>query len=456
MPEPRDLSLVEAAQRLRKRKLGAVELVQSCLERIEAREPQVRAWVRVYSDGALAEAKRLDRRAKRGDFAGPLHGIPLGIKDIFDVAGMETRAGTAAYTPRVAEADAASVACLRGAGAIVLGKTETTAFADGDPAPTRNPWDLSRTPGGSSSGSGAGVADRMCLGALGSQTAGSVLRPASYNGIVGFKPTHGAISLAGVIPFAWSLDHVGTLTRTVADSWLLWSLLRLTAPASAGRTSRRGGLPTPPGRGTLGTRKPSPRKPRRLWRLRGLFEKEASAESLAAFEKACRTLAKGGAKIVERPLPPAFDNVLAAQERIMHAEAAAYHRDNFAQRGHLYPPLISRMIGQGQAATAVELALAYEQRRRIRIELAPLLAEVDAALTPTTVGPAPTPETTGPRTFQAPWSFAGLPTITLPCALSSDGLPLGVQLVGAAHAEDDLFAVCAWAESRLGFDARPA
>jgi Asp-tRNA(Asn)/Glu-tRNA(Gln) amidotransferase A subunit family amidase len=202
-------------------------------------------------------------------------------------------------------------------------------------------------------------------------------------------------------------------------------------------------------------RQPARRKPKRLWRLRGLFEREASAESLAAFERACRTLARGGAQIVERPLPPAFDDVLAAQERIMTCEAAAYHRDNFDERAHLYPPRIAEAIRQGRASSAVDLALAYQQRRRAQAELAPLLSAVDAALTPSTVGPAPTPETTGPRTFQAPWSCVGLPTITVPCALASDGLPLGLQLIGAAHGEDGLFGVSAWAEARLGFAARP-
>lgn len=441
MPLPRDLSVFEAVHQLRRRKLSAMELVTSCLERIAAREPHVRAWVRVYADEALAQAKKADRKAKRDDFAGPLHGIPLGIKDIFDVAGMETRAGTPAYLARFAEQDAPSVARLRDAGAIVLGKTETTAFAYGDPTPTRNPWNLSRTPGGSSSGSAAAVADRMCLAALGSQTAGSVLRPASYNGIVGFKPTYGAISTAGVVPLAWSLDHVGTLTRTVADAWLLWHLMRLTGPGKQGRKAAPKGPPR--------------RKPKRLWRLRGLFEKDASAEALAAFEKACRALAKAGAKIVERPLPPAFDGILSAQERIMTSEAAAFHKGNFAQRAHLYPARIAEAVRQGQATGAVDLALAYDQRRRVLAELAPLLAEVDAALTPSTVGPAPTPETTGPRIFQAPWSLAGLPTVTLPSGLASDGLPMGLQVIGAAHEEDALFAVCAWAEDKLGFDARP-
>jgi aspartyl-tRNA(Asn)/glutamyl-tRNA(Gln) amidotransferase subunit A len=441
MPASRDLTIYEAAHKLRKRKLSAVELMESCLERISAREPHIRAWVRVYADEALALAKKLDRKAKRGHFAGPLHGIPLGIKDIFDVQGMETRAGSAAHVPYLAEQDAGSVARLRAAGAIVMGKTETTAYAYGDPTPTRNPWNLGRTPGGSSSGSAAGVADRMCLAALGSQTAGSVLRPASFNGIVGFKPTYGAISTAGVIPLAWSLDHVGTLTRSVPDAWLLWNLMRLTGHVKASRT------------GTL--QPPTRRKPKRLWRLRGLFEKDADAESLAAFESACRRLAKAGTKIVERPLPRAFDGVLAAQERVMVSEAAAYHRENFMTRGHLYPAKIAEGIRQGQATSAVDLALAYELRRRLLAELAPFLSDVDAAITPTTPTPAPTPETTGLRTFQAPWSFTGHPTITIPSGFASDGLPMGVQFIGAAHEEDALFSVCAWAESKLGFDTQP-
>jgi len=441
MAEPRDLSVYEAAHQLRKRKLTAADLVHSCLERIAEREARVRAWVKVDRDEAIAEAQPLDRKARRGGFAGPLHGIPLGVKDIFDVAGMETRAGSPAYTARLAEMDADSVACLRRAGAIVLGKTETTAFAFGDPAPTRNPWNLERTPGGSSSGSAAATADRMCLAALGSQTAGSVLRPASYNGLAGFKPTFGAISSAGVVPLAWSLDHVGPLTRTVADAWLLWNLMRLTGGAAV----RKSALPAPPSR----------RKPKRLWRLRGLFEKEASAESLASLEKACRDLGKAGAKIVERPLPPAFEDVVAAQQRVMLSEAAAYHGPNFARRAGLYPPVLAEGIRQGQAFSAVDLALAYQQRRTLQAELAPLLAEVDAAVTPTTVGPAPGPETTGPRTFQAPWSFAGLPTITVPWGLASDGLPLGIQFIGAAHEEDALFGVSAWAERVFGFDGKP-
>ncbi len=234
---------------------------------------------------------------------------------------------------------------------------------------------------------------------------------------------------------------MGTLTRSVPDAWLLWNLMRLAGSAKVPRS----GAPQPPAR----------RKPKRLWRLRGLFEKDADAESLAAFEIACRRLAKAGAKIVERPLPPSFDGVLAAQERVMVSEAAAYHRENFAARSHLYPAKIAEGIRQGQATSAVDLALAYELRRRVLADLAPILANVDAAITPTTPTPAPTPETTGLRTFQAPWSFTGLPTITVPSGLASDGLPMGVQFVGAAHEEDALFAACAWAESKLEFEERP-
>jgi aspartyl-tRNA(Asn)/glutamyl-tRNA(Gln) amidotransferase subunit A len=190
--------------------------------------------------------------------------------------------------------------------------------------------------------------------------------------------------------------------------------------------------------------------------LRGMFEQSAEPASLAVLEAACRAFAKGGARIVEGPLPPGFAGVLEAQHCIMAAEAAAVHRIGFAERPQLYPPRITAIIREGLGTAAVDLVAAQEQRRRMIAELAPLLAEVDVALTPSTVGPAPTPETTGPRIFQAPWSHAGLPTLTLPAGLAPDGLPLGVQLIASAGLEDDLFSVAAWCEKRLGFAERPA
>src|SRR5213594_701756 len=206
------LGVAEARERIGRGSLSPVALVEACLERIGALDATVQAWVHVDAKGALAAARLAEHAAVRG----PLHGIPVAVKDIFDVAGLPTTAGAPPFAHRRPDEDAASVALLRAAGAIVLGKTHTTQFAYRDPAPTRNPWNLAHTPGGSSSGSAAAVAARMVPLALGSQTVGSVLRPAAYCGVVGFKPTHGLVPTAGVIPLAWSLDHVGVFTREVA------------------------------------------------------------------------------------------------------------------------------------------------------------------------------------------------------------------------------------------------
>jgi aspartyl-tRNA(Asn)/glutamyl-tRNA(Gln) amidotransferase subunit A len=440
LTEPRDLTVYQAAALLRRRKLTAEALVTSCLERIAAREPAVHAWAHLHGEDALTRARALDRKARRDTWEGALHGIPLGVKDIFDVKGMETRAGTAAYPPRLATRDAECIARLRGAGAILLGKTHTTAFAYGDPAPTRNPWNPERTPGGSSAGSAAAVADRMCLAALGTQTAGSVLRPASYNGVVGFKPSYGAISVRGVLPLSWQLDHVGALTRDVADAHLLWQLMRLEGQLSL----ERGKLPRPL----------SGKRPKRVWRMRGLFEAEAGPASLAALEAACRALSKAGAKIVEMPLPDSFRAVVESHHCILVAEAAVVHEAGFAERGALYPPRISDCIREGRTVSATAYVKALRHRERLIEALGDLLSQVDLAITPTTVGPAPTPETTGPRIFQAPWSYCGLPTVTLPAGLAPGRLPLGVQLIANPGQEDRLFQHAAACEALLPFPDR--
>ena len=218
--EPRELTIREAGELMQAGGLTAERLLESCLERIDAREGTIHAWVEVSDREALAEARRCDRELRAGNRRGPLHGIPVGVKDIIDVKGQWTRCGTPVYPARMPAEDAPVIARLRHAGAIFLGKTETTPFANNDPAITRNPWNPEHTPGGSSSGSGAAVADRMCLLALGTQTGGSLLRPAAYNGIVGFKATYGAVSNEGVLPNSWSLDHVGFHVRSASDiSW---------------------------------------------------------------------------------------------------------------------------------------------------------------------------------------------------------------------------------------------
>jgi len=207
------LSAREAQRRIRDGKITAASLLEACLDRIRALDGQLLAWTHVDEASARAAARERDAETRAGRIRGTLHGVPVGIKDIFDVAGMPTTGGARSWRHRRATKDATAVARLREAGAVIVGKTATTEFAYRDPAPTRNPWNLGHTPGGSSAGSGAAVAARMIPLASGSQTVGSVLRPAAYNGVVGLKPTHGLIPVDGVIPLAWSLDHVGVLAR---------------------------------------------------------------------------------------------------------------------------------------------------------------------------------------------------------------------------------------------------
>ena len=264
----------QAIRRMRAGDLTARALIESCLERIHEREDTICAWVEVYEEQALEEAGKCDAEFRKGSWRGDLHGIPIGVKDIIHVKGMWTRYGTAVYPPHRADDDAPSVQRLRAAGAIILGKTETTPLANNDPAITRNPWNPEHTPGGSSSGSGAAVADRMCLAAIGTQTGGSLLRPAAYNGIVGFKPTYGYISSAGVMANSWSLDTVGLHTRCVEDAGILWRNMREDHPIPFAC------MPIPP---NITPKQSSNRVPR-LGYIREFFEKEISPEVLKNLE----------------------------------------------------------------------------------------------------------------------------------------------------------------------------
>ena len=225
MPQPFELTVADAANLIRQRELSALDLARSLLDRIETLEPSLKAWVYLDRNAVLAEAEARDRELAGGATPGPLHGIPIGVKDIYYTAGIPTTACSRVYADFVPDYDAAPVALLKRAGAIMLGKTVTTEFACMDPSPAVNPWNAAHTPGGSSSGSAVAVAVQMCPAALGSQTVGSVLRPASYNGVVGFKPSYGRVSRHGVIPVSWSLDTMGWMTRTVEDAALLLQVM---------------------------------------------------------------------------------------------------------------------------------------------------------------------------------------------------------------------------------------
>jgi aspartyl-tRNA(Asn)/glutamyl-tRNA(Gln) amidotransferase subunit A len=441
MTAPNRFSITEAAKMLRDKRLSAVELMQSCLDQIDRREPVVKAWVTIDREAALASAKEADAElARKGSTPGPLHGIPIGIKDIFDVAGMPTTGGTEAYPLRVASKDATSVAQLKAAGAIVTGKTVTTAFAMGDAGPTTNPWNSAHTPGGSSSGSAAAVADRMCLAALGTQTAGSVIRPCSYNGLAGIKPTYAGVDIDGVIPLSWQLDHVGALTRNLEDAQLLWQLLKSSRLSGAEHQSA-----------------PETAKPQRLWRARGLFESEASAAMNHAMEEHCQQLKSQGIEIVERDFPESFADILNNHRIIMATEAAASHHDNFRQRQSLYPPNIKSLIEAGQQISAVEYSLALQHRKLAITDMNYALRDVDGLLSPAAVDSAPAGLShTGDRTFNAPSSYLGLPVVTYPVALDQKGLPLGLQIMAGSHNEDALLRTGIYCERIAGFDRLPS
>ncbi len=442
------LTATELVRRIQSGSLSPVEVVEACLQRIAELGAVLGAWVHVDGAGALQAARRLEAEARAGRPRGPLHGVPVGIKDIYHVAGMVTTVGAGTFAHERPSTDATTVARLRAAGAVILGKTATTEFAYADPAATRNPWNLEHTPGGSSSGSAAAVAAGMIPLALGSQTVGSTLRPAAYCGVVGLKPTHGRISAAGVVPLAWSLDHVGIFSRNVEDAALALSVLAgydSADPYSAA-------VPPADYVGVLAR----PARPPRLGVPRRLFSDKASPEVSAHLDVIASRLAVAGAGVEEVTLPPSAEAIHDAGQLVMRVEAAAFHRDRFARHSDAYRPKIRGVIEEGLAIPGIDYVRAQQIRRRFREEMGPLLAQYDALLLP--VAPATAPKGlgwTGDPGLCAPWSFAGLPAIALPSGVASDGLPLAIQLVGAAFGEDRLLPVARWCEEILNFTATP-
>lgn len=427
----------EAAAALRSGRLSCGQLLEQCLARIDRLEDPLRAWVLIDRDGARYTAAARDRELARGIDRGPLHGIPVGVKDIFDVFDWPTACGSRRWQYSYARQDAPAVARLRQAGAVLLGKTVTTAYASFDPPPTRNPWRLDRTPGGSSSGSAVAVAAGMCLAALASQTGGSITRPASYCGVPACKPTYGRIDTGGVLPLAPSLDHVGAMARTVADVAVV--IQAIADPGGAAITH-----PTPQ-RGML----TSPMRQRGMpiiARLHGLFDRLADEPTRAMLEATCQELSARGATVRDVDLPAAFAEVLPRHRIVMAVEAAAYHRDRLARHPDDYPPNIRALIEEGMATPAPEYALTRKHQQRLTAEMARLFAGYDALLCPATPTAAPDACTTGDPAFNSPWSYTGLPVVSVPTALDPAGLPLGVQLVGPAGSEATLLQIAAWFE----------
>jgi aspartyl-tRNA(Asn)/glutamyl-tRNA(Gln) amidotransferase subunit A len=427
--KPYMMSLSEAAIAIQNDKLTPLELLASLLDRIDSVESYIHAWVTIDKDRVIKEAKI----ASKQEALSSLHGIPIGVKDIYYTAGIRTSMGSPIFKDFIPDSDAAIVKQIRAAGALVLGKTETTEFALHDPAPTTNPWNILHSPGGSSSGSAAAVATGMCPAAFGSQTGGSVIRPASYCGVVGFKPTYNLLSKANVYPLSWSLDHVGYMTRTVEDAFLLLRTL------------------------LMDNREWSLRKrPPKIGVLREYFKENAQPMVWDGYEKAVMKISGKGADITEITLPKSFKYVHDVHRVIMSVETAAVHEDLFKDKKSQYGEYIRGYICSGLSVPATAYLRAQRLRSIIINEMKTLLNDFDCLVCPSTVDTAPKGlEWTGSPAFNAPWSLTGFPSITIPIGLAENKLPTGLQLIGEPYGEWNLLKVSGWCEEKIDFQKRP-
>jgi Asp-tRNA(Asn)/Glu-tRNA(Gln) amidotransferase A subunit family amidase len=402
--------------RLERRELTAEDLVRSLLRRIEEREPVVQAWEHLDPEQALAHARRIDRQRDPPW----LRGLPIGVKDLIDMADLPTEYGTPIHRGHRPDRDAACIAALREGGAVILGKTVTTELASYSPGKTRNPRDPGRTPGGSSSGSAAAVADGMVPAALGSQTAGSVIRPASYCGVVGFKPTYGVLDLAGVHPLAPSLDTLGFFVETLEDAPIVFAALR--------SQSRPGAL--------------VPRKPRiglcrtEQWKLAERTTQDAVAAAAAKLE---------ARDDVE--LPPGLAE---AQEIVMAVEAARALAPERAAGEERLSRKLRDLLEKGDRCPREQYDEAIARMRRARAGAADAFRDADVLITPAAPGEAPVGLlSTGDPAFSRIWTLLGVPCLSLPLLRGPAGLPLGLQLIGAPGKDLELLAAAAWVEARL-------
>ena len=330
MTDLHQLTITQASALIAERSLSPVALMEALLARADALEPALRVWVTLDPDAALEDARRSERELESGQARGPLHGIPIALKDIYNTKGVLTTACSPIYADHVPDHDAHSVALLRQAGAVVMGKAVTTQFASGDPSPTRNPWNTAHTPGGSSSGSAAGVAARIFPAAMGSQTGGSILRPASYNGTVGLKPTYGRVSKHGVFALAWSLDTLGPIARSVEDTAIVLDALAGHDPKDPSSSTRPAGSYR---RATVENARPP-----RVGYVSQFFEANSDDETRAHTRAALERLAESGADVAEFSTGVDFDELAAAHSVIMAVEAAGIHEADFSRCGPTTSP----------------------------------------------------------------------------------------------------------------------
>jgi Asp-tRNA(Asn)/Glu-tRNA(Gln) amidotransferase A subunit family amidase len=395
-------------------------VMRDCIERIAARDGVVKAWVNFNPELALAQAHALDREPRRG----PLHGVPIGIKDVIDTFDMPTEMGSPIYRGYRPLADAACVALLRRAGAVILGKTATCELAGMAPAATTNPHNAAHTPGGSSSGSAAAVADFMVPAALGTQTGGSVLRPSSFCGVFGYKPTYNTFNKAGLKPAAESIDTIGWIARSIEDIALLTAVLRLDEPQplrSMGAAPRIGICRT------------------ELW-------DSAQPETMSAVENAAAALSKAGAVVRNVALPEAFAGLPAlARGTINHYERAACMAFEWDNHRAALSPQMRRYIENGLKTSHADYLAAWRRVEQARALLPQIFDGLDVLLAPCVPGEAPKGlASTGDPSMQAMWTALHTPTMTLPSHRGPNRLPVGIQLVAQRYDDDRLFACARW------------
>ena len=448
-----DLGIRAAGDRFRRRRWSPVDVVRAALARIEATEPELHAWVLVDHDQALRAAARAEHELMTGTDRGPLHGIPIGVKDIFDVAGWPTRCGSAARDGvAVATANASSVQALIDGGAVILGKTTTQEFAAGTiSAPARNPWNPRRIPGGSSGGSAAAVAVGACLGAMGSDTGGSIRIPAAACGVTGFKPALGQLDAAGVYPLSWSLDTIGPIARTVDDAWIMWTVLhgddlRDTAELVIGQSER----------------------PRRIGVPRSFFFDSLHPDVRSAIDAAIEAMQDAGLTVVDTPWPDAAA-ARACAFIINRVETAAVHDGvaiNDPDRFSQYGADLRLRVAAGRTVPATVYLKATRARDVLRNSMARLFSDfgIDAVLTPTlptgaieadrlVIEGTGLDESVGTAwtRLTMPFNATGQPVLALPCGLDGEGLPVGLQLAGIPGQEAALFETALLVERALDF-----
>ena len=423
MPSSHTLNAWEAAEAIAAGTLTSEALVRDCLARIDARDPAIAAWTHLDPEQALAQARDRDRAPT----SGPLHGVPVGIKDIIDTADMPTTYGSPIYAGHQTAWDATCVALLRQAGAVIMGKTVSTEFAMYEPGKTANPHNPAHTPGGSSSGSAAAVAAAMVPLALGSQTAGSIVRPASFCGVVGYKPTHGDFSLAGIKLLSQTLDTLGGFARCVQDLALLRAVLMGSPPHLA-----------------------APAEPPRIGLCRTSQWPQATPATQEAVETAARRFADAGARVEEVTLPAGFDGLIEAQTTVQIFEGVRCCAYELTQRRDQLSASTQQLLGPGERLTYAEYKAALQLAETCRAALPAVFAAHDVLLVPSAAGEAPAGlGATGNPLFNRTWTLLHTPVINLPGLSGPQGLPIGVQAVGPLGGDDHLLAAAAWMHPHL-------